>query len=44
MRIDFFAPEITYHRLLKMPGCPACGARKPDALRAIEELNRESPK
>lgn len=27
LRIDFFAPEMTYHRILRLPNCPACGAR-----------------
>lgn len=25
LRIDFFAPEMTYHRILRFPNCPACG-------------------
>jgi bacteriocin biosynthesis cyclodehydratase domain-containing protein len=25
MRVDFFASEISYHRILRLPRCPACG-------------------
>jgi bacteriocin biosynthesis cyclodehydratase domain-containing protein len=25
MRVDFFAPELSYHRILRLPRCPACG-------------------
>jgi ribosomal protein S12 methylthiotransferase accessory factor len=28
LRVDFFAPEMTYHRILRMPRCPACGYGK----------------
>lgn len=25
LRVDFFAPSMTYHRVLRLPNCPACG-------------------
>jgi bacteriocin biosynthesis cyclodehydratase domain-containing protein len=25
LRLDFFAPEMSYHRILRLPNCPACG-------------------
>ena len=25
LRVDFFAPAMTYHRILRLPNCPACG-------------------
>lgn len=25
LRVDFFSPEMTYHTVLPVPGCPACG-------------------
>ena len=28
MRFEFFAPEITYHRFLRLPNCTACGSRQ----------------
>jgi thiazole/oxazole-forming peptide maturase SagC family component len=28
LRINFNAPEMTYHRLLRLPNCPACGYEK----------------
>jgi len=27
-RLDFFSPEVTYHRILRFPHCPACGYGK----------------
>lgn len=35
LRIDFFAPEMTYHRILRVPNCPACGYKR-KALPAIK--------
>lgn len=32
LRVDFFAPEMTYHRILRMPNCPACGYERRRAL------------
>jgi ribosomal protein S12 methylthiotransferase accessory factor len=32
LRVDFFAPEMTYHRVLRMPNCPACGYERRRAL------------
>jgi bacteriocin biosynthesis cyclodehydratase domain-containing protein len=31
LRLSFFAAQATYHRILRFPGCPACGfgARRP---------------
>lgn len=26
LRVDFFSPEMTYHPILRVPLCPACGA------------------
>lgn len=28
LRVNFNAPEMTYHRLLRLPNCPACGYEK----------------
>jgi len=25
LRVDFYAPAMTYHRVLRLPNCPACG-------------------
>ena len=31
MRVDFFASEVSYHRILRLPRCPACGHASPNA-------------
>lgn len=38
--IDFFAPEMTYHRILRLPNCPACGDEKRRSFPAVQELSR----
>lgn len=35
LRINFFAPEMTYHRLLRVPNCPACGYGKQQTMPQI---------
>jgi hypothetical protein len=32
LRLDFFAPDMTYHRILRFPNCPACGYGKRPAV------------
>src|SRR5262249_53869904 len=36
LHVDFFAPEMTYHRVLRMPRCPACGYGKRRAVAPSE--------
>ena len=38
--IDFFAPEMTYHRILRLPNCPACGDAKRSSLPSVQESSR----
>lgn len=38
--IDLFAPEMTYHRLLRLPNCPACGGEQRSSLPSKQELSR----
>jgi hypothetical protein len=38
--IDFFAPEMTYHRILRLPNCPACGDEKRRSLPNVQEMSR----
>lgn len=35
--LDFYASEITYHRILRLPNCPACGYGKRQAA-AMQEV------
>jgi bacteriocin biosynthesis cyclodehydratase domain len=38
--IDFFAPEMTSHRLLRLPNCPACGEAKRSAFPIQQDMSR----
>lgn len=38
--IDFFAPEMTSHRLLRLPNCPACGEAKRSSFPMQQEMSR----
>ena len=38
--IDFFAPEMTYHRILRLPNCPACGDERRSSLPSVQESSR----
>lgn len=38
--IDFFAPEMTYHRILRLPNCPACGDEKRSSFPILQESSR----
>jgi thiazole/oxazole-forming peptide maturase SagC family component len=38
--IDFFAPEMTSHRLLRLPNCPACGKAKRSSFPIQQEMSR----
>lgn len=40
LRVDFFAPEMTYHRILRLPNCPACGDAKRRLLPVVQESSR----
>ena len=38
LRLDFFAPEMTYHRILRLPNCPACGYGPQRTLPQVPQL------